>query len=210
MTCNRGMSESRGDYVIMLNNDTVPLAGWLEPLLAIFRHYPDAGAATGKLLFTDGTMQEAGGVIFNDARAANFGKWDEDTRHPLYNYVREVDYGSGALLAAPTKLWREIGGFDTFYRPIYCDDSDFCFKIRQRGLRVYYQPECVIVHVEGATSGRDESKGDKRYQVINRGKFAERWKEQLKLQPPYPVDFKRDTLHDIVVRDEHIAVKVES
>jgi GT2 family glycosyltransferase len=202
VTCNRGAQESRGEFVIMLNNDTVPLPGWLEPLLAIFRHYPDAGAATGKLLFPDGSVQEAGGIVFSDARAANFGKWDVDNDCPLYNYVREVDYGSGALLALPRSLWNELGGFDLRYRPIYCDDSDLCFKIRQRGLRVYFQPECKVVHVEGATSGRDESTGDKRYQAINRKKFARRWAKELRRQPPYPAGFERPTLHSIVVRDE--------
>jgi len=201
-TNNRGAEEARGDMLVLLNNDTLPMPNWLPPLLRVFDHYPDTGAVAGKLIYPDGTLQEAGGIIFSDGRAANFGKWEVDAEHPLFNYVREVDYGSAALLATKRALWLEVGGFDTRYRPIYCEDSDYCFKLREHGYRVYYQPESVVIHVEGATSGTDESSGDKRYQVRNREQLAEKWRDVLKRQPPYPSRFDYETLHAIAVRDE--------
>jgi GT2 family glycosyltransferase len=199
-TCNRGADHATGEILVFLNNDTVPIQGWLEPLLGIFRRHPDAGAVAGMLVFPEGTMQEAGGVVFSDGRSANFGKWDEDIDDPLYNYVREVDYGSAALLATPRDLYHELGGFDKRYRPIYCEDTDYCLKVWQAGKRVYYQPESIVIHVEGATSGTDEARGDKRYQVLNRQKLVRRWKERLAMHPPYPNVFDRSTLHDVAVR----------
>ena len=191
---NRGAAEATGDIVIFLNNDTIPLPGWLPPLLRLLRDQKDAGAVGGKLLFPDGRMQEAGGVVFRDGSGANFGKWDDDPDHPLYNYVREVDYCSGALLATWRSLFLELGGLDTRYRPMYCDDSDFCFQVRAKGLKVYYQPESAIIHIEGGTSGTDEKQGDKRYQVINRGKLIDKWNLAMKRQPINPHCFDRASL----------------
>lgn len=199
-TCNRGAKAARNEIIVFLNDDMVAMPNWIPSLLRTFRHHPDAGAVTGKLLFPDGRLQEAGGVVFSDARAANFGKWDTKVEDPLYNYVREVDYGSGCLLATPRDLFLDLGGFDERYRPMYYEDSDYCFKIRQRGLKVYYQPECVLIHVEGGTAGTDESQGHKRYQAGNRAKFLARWRQELLGYAPYPPDFDIATLHGLAVR----------
>jgi len=200
MTCNRGAFESRGEIVLWLNNDTIALPGWLPPLLRIFREDPDVGGVGGKLIFPDGRLQEAGGVVFRDGRSANLGKWHPDPADPLFDYVREVDYVSGAHLAFRRTFLEKVGGFDERYRPIYCEDSDICFKARELGLKVVYQPESAIVHIEGATSGKDESKGDKRYQLLNRDKFNTRWADALIHQPVYPNRFDLGTLHRLAVR----------
>jgi GT2 family glycosyltransferase len=202
MTCNRGAFDSRGEIVLWLNNDTLALPGWLPPLLGTFRQRPDAGAVGGKLLFPDGRLQEAGGVVFSDGRSANVGKWFPDPSDPLFDYVREVDYVSGAHLAFRRSFLELVGGFDESYRPIYCEDTDICFKVRQLGLKVYYQPESAIIHIEGGTSGTDESAGDKRYQTLNREVFAARWIDELRLQPTYPNRFDLSTLHRLAVRGE--------
>lgn len=194
-TCNRGAQEARGDFVIFLNDDTVPLAGWLGALLRTFSLHPDAGAVGGRLVFPDGRLQEAGGLVFDDASGANFGRNDYELEAPLYAYVRRVDYTSGALLATPRKLFLELGGFDTRYRPIYYEDTDYCFSVRRAGLEVYYQPEATVVHVEGATSGTDESVGLKRYQVRNRKIFRKKWREELQRQCPAPGSYTSSTWH---------------
>jgi GT2 family glycosyltransferase len=201
-SCNRGARAATGEIIIFLNNDTLPLPGWLPPLLQIFHDYPKAGAVGGKLLYPDGRLQEAGGIIFSDGSGANFGKGDYDPDAPLYNYVREVDYCSGALLATKRSLFEELGGFDTYYCPAYYEDTDYCFKLCEKGYRVYYQPESAIVHFEGATSGTDLSSGVKRYQNVNRLKFVERWNCVLKRQPPPPSQFDLATWHALAVCSE--------
>jgi GT2 family glycosyltransferase len=193
VTCNNGAAAASGQFVILLNNDTLPLYGWLEPLLRTFRDHPDAGAVGGKLVYPDGRLQEAGGVVFADGSAANFGKGDYELDAPLYNYLREVDYVSGALLATPRALFSQLGGLDTRYRPIYYEDTDYCFRLRKKGYKVLYQPESVVIHLEGVTCGTDPSSGQKRNQVVNRAKFERRWQEALKRQPPPPGNFKKGT-----------------
>lgn len=199
-TCNLGVKAATGEILVFLNNDTVPLHGWLPPLLRTFRDYPDAGAVGGRLIYPTGRMQEAGGVIFSDSSGANFGRNDPAPGAPLYSFLREVDYCSGALLATPRKLCSELGGFDRHYAPAYYEDTDYCFRIREKGMRVYYQPESSIVHFEGATSGVDISSGAKRYQTINHAKFMKRWKSALKMQPRNPGRYDFGVWHALAVR----------
>jgi O-antigen biosynthesis protein len=201
-SCNRGASAATGEIIIFLNNDTLPLPGWLTSLLQTFRDHPDAGAVGGKLVFPDGRLQEAGGVIFADGSGANFGRGDHEVDAPLYNYVREVDYCSGALLATRRSLFEEIGGFDTRYCPAYYEDADYCFAVREKGSRVYYQPDSTIIHLEGATSGTDLSSGVKQYQVVNQAKFVEKWGHMLKRQRPRPGRYTHETWYALAVRDE--------
>src|SRR5262249_15190516 len=91
-SCNRAARAASGDVLVFLNNDTIPLPGWLPPLPRLFQARPEAGVVGGMLLYPDGRLQEAGGVIFSDGSGANFGRGDCHPDHPLYNYVRAVDY----------------------------------------------------------------------------------------------------------------------
>ena len=76
-------------------------------------------------------------------------------------------------------FWREVGGFDERYVPMYYEDTDLCFQAREQGLRVVYEPRANVVHVEGGTAGTDVSAGHKRHQELNRPKFVEKWRERL-------------------------------
>lgn len=200
-SCNVGSKEANGEILIFLNNDTLPEPGWLPPILQLFGEYPDAGAVGGRLLYPDGRLQEAGGVVFCDGSAANFGRGDLNVDDPLFTYVREVDYCSGALLATPRELFKKLGGFDERYRPAYYEDTDYCFQVRTQGLKVYYQPESIIIHSEGATSGTDLKSGTKRYQVLNRSKFVRKWRRALKRQPAPPNRIDIETWHALAVRE---------
>lgn len=201
-SCNRGASFAVGEILLFLNNDTVLLPGWLPPLLRIFQDYPDAGAVGGKLLFPDGRLQEAGGIIFRDGSADHFGREALEVDDPLFNYVREVDYCSGALLATRHWLFKEVGGFDTYYQPAYYEDVDYCFQVREKGYGVYYQPESVIVHFEGGTAGKDVSTGAKRFQLLNRAKFVERWSHRLSRHARAPGRRGFATWHALAAQDD--------
>ena len=181
--CNDGASLASGDYLVFLNNDTVPQPGWLDALLATFDADPDAGLAGAQLVYPDGRLQEAGGVVFDDGSAWNYGRFDSPD-DPRYASVRDVDYCSGAAIAVPSRLFAEAGGFDTRYAPAYYEDTDLAFALRALGHRVLYQPASRVVHLEGVTSGTDTGSGTKAYQVRNRGVFAAKWKDTLAHQPP--------------------------
>jgi GT2 family glycosyltransferase len=185
-TAARGAASAKGDYLLFLNNDTVLLPGWLPPLLRVFRDFPKAGAVGGKLVFPDGTLQEAGGMIFRDGSAAHFGRDDHELDAGIYNFVREADYCSAALLATPRALFEELGGFDKSYAPAYYEDTDYCFKVRAAGRRIYYQPESAAVHVEGASCGTDLTRGAKRHQVLNHTRFTKKWSKLIAKLPARP------------------------
>jgi GT2 family glycosyltransferase len=164
-SCNRAAAEARGQYLLFLNNDTEVQEGWLDHMLALFDADERTGLVGAKLLFPNGRLQEAGGAIWRDATG--------------YNYVREVDYCSGACILIETALFRQLGGFDDHYAPAYYEDTDLAFRVRQAGKKVLYQPLAVVVHHEGVSHGTDTGCGIKAYQVANKTKFRERWRKQL-------------------------------
>jgi GT2 family glycosyltransferase/glycosyltransferase involved in cell wall biosynthesis len=180
--CNAGAASARGQFVVFLNNDTAVQDGWLDALIDTFEQHDKVGLVGAKLVYPDGRLQEAGGIVFADGSGWNYGRFDDPAK-PEYNFVREVDYCSGAAIALRTDLFRHFGGFDAHYAPAYYEDTDLAMKVRQAGLRVLYQPASVVVHFEGISSGTDTSSGTKRYQVINKEKFLERWKDALAMHP---------------------------
>ncbi|MEO7432000.1 MAG: glycosyltransferase, partial [Dokdonella sp.] len=181
-SCNAGAAIARGDFLLFLNNDTVVTTGWLEPLVDCIDHAPDAGLVGAKLVYPDGRLQEAGGIVFNDGSGWNYGRFGEpdDAR---YDFRREVDYCSGAAILLRRDLFERLGQFDTRYTPAYYEDTDLAFAVREAGLKVYVEPAATVVHFEGITSGTDTASGTKRFQVINQAKFAEKWKDALARQP---------------------------
>jgi GT2 family glycosyltransferase/glycosyltransferase involved in cell wall biosynthesis len=181
-SCNTGAKAARGKYLVFLNNDTLVKPGWLTALLDTFKEERRAGIVGSKLLYPDGRLQEAGGIIWQDASGWNYGKFD-DPGKPEYNYLREVDYCSGAALMVSKTLFESAGGFDSRYAPGYYEDTDLAFKVRQAGYRVLYQPLSEVIHHEGATGGTDISTGAKKHQEINRSTFAEAWSDELAKRP---------------------------
>ncbi len=186
-SCNRGAEAATGDYVVMLNNDTAVGANWLDALVDTFETHDDAGLVGAKLVYPDGSLQEAGGIVFSDGSGWNFGR-NGDPNDPAFNYVREVDYCSGAAIMLRRNLWERFGGFDTRYAPAYYEDTDLAMQVRQAGLKCYIQPSAIVTHFEGVTSGTDTSSGTKRYQVINQEKFVEKWQTELQAKHPQPGD----------------------
>ncbi len=179
--CNVCAGTARGRYVVMLNNDTLILPDWLDQLIDPFERDQRIGFTGSKLLNGDGTLQEAGGIFWRDGSAWNFGR-NGDPRRPEFNYLKDVDYVSGASIALPRDLWESLGGFDPAFKPAYCEDSDIAFRVRARGLRTIYVPHSELIHHEGKSHGRDTESGIKAYQVENNKKLLARWKETLEAE----------------------------
>ena len=188
---NRGIALAKTRYVCLLNNDTEVKHGWLEALVQTANEDAAIGAVGSKLVYPDGKLQEAGGIIWSDASGWNYGRGDDPAK-PAYNTRRDVDYCSAASLLVRTDVLREIGGFDERFAPAYYEDADLCFALRFRGYRVVYEPRSEVVHYEGISSGTDITTGVKRFQEINRPKFAEKWATVLPSHlPPAPENVER-------------------
>ncbi len=176
--CNNAARQAKGKYILFLNNDTQVMDNWLQPLITLMESSDDIGMVGSKLIYPDGHLQEAGGIVWKDASAWNFGHLDDPTK-PEYMYVREVDYVSGASIMIRSELWEKLKGFDERYAPAYYEDTDLAFMVRDKGFRVMYQPLSVVVHYEGVSNGTDTNEGLKSYQTKNREKFLEKWKNVL-------------------------------
>jgi GT2 family glycosyltransferase/glycosyltransferase involved in cell wall biosynthesis len=183
-TCNKGVRVSRGRYVYLLNNDTQVMPGAIDVL---YQHCVgnDRLLVGSRLIYPDGTLQDAGGVVWADGAAWIYGRSDHPGRH-AYNYPREVDYCSGASLMLARILWDEVGGYDERYAPAYYEDTDLAFQVRGVGGKVMYLPTSVVIHDEGVSHGTSVDHGLKAYQKINAGKFAQKWSAEI-ARDAYPV-----------------------
>ncbi len=178
--CNAGAEAARGDYIVFLNNDTEPTAGWLEEMVGTFGLFPAAGLVGAKLIYPDGRLQEAGGIVWNTGNPWNYGR-NANPHDPRYTYARQADYLSGAALMVRRDVWETVNGFSRDMAPAYFEDTDLCFKVRAEGWQTVYQPLAEVFHFEGISNGKDvnTTTGLKRFQEINRPKFKRKWSQDF-------------------------------
>lgn len=171
-SCNMAAEEAKGQYLHLLNNDTIVIAGWLDELIKTFGDFPQAGLVGSKLIFDNGRLQEAGSIVWRDASTSHYGRSDDPSKS-IYNYLREADYCSAASIVIPKNLFEQVGKFSTEYAPAYYEDTDLAFKVREAGYKVYYQPASSIVHFEGISHQRSVSLA--LHTKANQQKFLKRW-----------------------------------
>lgn len=176
--CNHAARTATGEFLVLLNNDTQVQSGWLDALIDTFESHPDAAIVGSKLLYPDGSLQEAGGVVWHNAGGLNYGR-NQNPARPEYSYFKPVDYISGAAIAVRHDFWRARGGFDERFIPAYYEDTDLCFEARHHDQAVYLQPASLVVHFEGKSHGTDLGSGIKHHQVLNQQKFKDKWQSTL-------------------------------
>ncbi len=148
--CNRAAAVARGENLVFLNDDAVVEPGWLETLVQAADDHPGAGAVGSRFLFPDGTLQEAGSVVWSDGTTAPVGR-GLPPDSTAYLFLRDVDYCSGGSLLVRRRVFEDVGGFDEGYFPAYYEDVDLCLGIRSRGLRVLYEPRSRVRHHESSS-----------------------------------------------------------
>jgi O-antigen biosynthesis protein len=180
---NQGAGMARGRFLVLLNPDALVRPGWLPPLVEVLEEDPRAGAVVPLLLNEDGTVQEAGSLLFSDGSTLALGA-GADASDPAYRFRRVTDYGSAACLAMRRSDFAAVGGFDPAYLPAYVEDVDLQLALRAQGLRTVYQPRSEVVHARFSAAGRTE--GDRLIER-NREVLRRRWAAALaELPPPVP------------------------
>ena len=175
---NLGISRSRGKFIALLNNDTIPLSGWLDRLVFELESNSDIGIAGSKLLYPNMQVQELGSQIFNDGSGWNLGK---HTGHflPEHSFTREVDYVSAAAILVRGDLLAKTSGFDERFTPAYYEDVDLAMQARRNGFKVVAVHDSYVIHIEGGTHGGNTSQGVKQFQELNKNVFVEKWRDEL-------------------------------
>ena len=166
---NVGARQARGRHVLFLNNDTVLKPGSLEAACRLLDTQSDVGAVGGKIILLDGTVQEAGNIIWRDGICLGYGRgrWPADSE---FQFQRDVDYCSGAFLMVRRELFERLAGFDPLFAPAYYEDTDLCMRIRAAGYRVVYEPRVELMRFEsGSTPSQDAAMALMRR---NRERFA--------------------------------------
>lgn len=176
VNCNRACKKAKGKYLVFLNNDTQVQKFWLKSLVELMEMQENIGLAGSKLVYPNGLVQEAGGIVWKDANVLQYGNGRQAGEGEL-NFLRETDYISGASIIIRKELWDEIGGFDERFAPAYYEDVDLAFQVREKGFKVVYQPESEVVHFEGMSSDleNEQLRGSKK----NRELFFKKWEGVL-------------------------------
>lgn len=186
---NFGVKQTKGDYILLLNNDTeVITVNWMEELL-MYAQREDVGAAGAKLYYGNKTIQHAGVVLQLGAhRTAGHSHYGQSRENLGYMgrlcYAQNVSAVTGACLLVKKSLFKEVGGLDESFA-ISLNDVDFCLKLREKGLLNVFTPFAELYHYESVSRGLDDS-GEKaeRYNRES-AHFREKWKTVLEKGDPY-------------------------
>ncbi|MFN2462471.1 MAG: glycosyltransferase family 2 protein [Candidatus Dormibacteria bacterium] len=183
---NQAVMRAKAAYILLLNTDAIVQPGWLEPLRQVLIAEDDVAAVSARLLHLDGTLQEAGSLIWGDGMTDCYGDGG-DPNSPEYCFRRDVDYASAACLLVRRSAFVNAGGFDPVYQPAYHEDTDLAMRWRSQGLRVVYQPLSTVVHKRWASS--EDRVATETLVTRHRPIFLERWRSLVGERPSRPRPF---------------------
>ncbi len=177
--CNIGAHESKGKYILFLNNDAqlmpVAINAFVNAYESGLEH---VGIIGPKVLSFDGVLQEGGCCLSPDGSGELIG-FGRDHREPRFNYRREVEYISGVALFISKEDFIKVEGFDPIYSPAYCEDADLCLKIRKLGKKIYYEPAAIIAHHLSVTSNNISNEFKQNLAIRNKQKLVNKWQSEL-------------------------------
>ena len=201
--CNQAADLATARVLVFLNSDAFGHPGWLPPLLGALSR-ERTGAAAPRVLNQDGTLQEAGCLVFANAHT-RFNGLGDDPRRSEYRFPRRVDYASAVCLAVKRRAFHDAGGFDPAFGLGYCEDVDLCLRLRQNGLDTVYEPASVVMHLRGASSKPGEALAlwSRNVQIL-----FERWKGRLSPRPASPGEEPEPAWRRAAARDGPAALRV--
>ncbi|HOD53638.1 MAG TPA: glycosyltransferase [Candidatus Cloacimonadota bacterium] len=165
---NQAAKIASGDYLVLLNNDTIPLPYWLDNLYQTISNDNNIGIVGAKLLYPDDFIQHCGVVLRRDRKFFKHPYKYVERDNALVNQRRQWDAVTAACLITPKKLFLELGGFDERYIN-GCEDIDYCCKVRQAGKEIWYEPKAELYHLESQTP-RISNNDEKNFAL-----FIEKW-----------------------------------
>jgi GT2 family glycosyltransferase/glycosyltransferase involved in cell wall biosynthesis len=169
---NQAAAKVKGEFLCLLNNDTVVSPGWLEGMLAVARAETKLGVVGNKHLFPDNGLLHHCGLGFDESFLPLHLHPHTDPNLPAANYQRELQAVSFACVLIPATVYQQLGGLEESFHTSY-EDIDFCLRARAAGLKVIYTPASVIVHHGQSTPGR------KLNDAKNKEVFLERWRGRV-------------------------------
>jgi O-antigen biosynthesis protein len=178
---NLGAQQAHGRHILFLNNDTQVFPGTLQAALRTIESSQDIGAVGGRLILPDGSLQEAGSIVWRDGSCLGYGR-GANPLSPEFMFRRDVDYCSGAFLLTRRETFQNMGGFDEEFQPFYYEETDYCLRLWEQGLRVVYEPDATLLHYEFASSS--SSKDAQEWHARHQGRFLQRHRDHLKNHYP--------------------------
>jgi len=175
---NLAAREARGQFLVFLNNDTLPQQGWLQPLLDTFKRFPNCGLAGARIVNADGSVLHAGAYFVPAVREyvsayRGFPGEIKELQSP-----RECEVYIACAILVERQTFERIGGFDEIYFQGY-EDFDLCLKLRELGLTVRYCPDSVVVHFENTSMRKLDARTRKSARLANAAHFNDKWRRKF-------------------------------
>ena len=189
---NQAFEKIRGDFTLLLNNDTIVTENSIENAFSAIIKDDSVGAVGAKLILPDGSLQEAGSIVWQNGSCLGYGRGDNPD-NLKYAFRRNVDYCSGAFLLLRSDLLKKLDGFDDRFYPAYFEETDLCLRIWEAGYKVQYCPDVKVIHFEFASSGSQDNAIE--LQKKNREKFIKKHSKLLKDHYPPDISFIESARH---------------
>lgn len=178
---NLGRSLARGEFLLLLHDDAEVLPGWMEALVETADAHPDAGAIGSKILFPDGSLQNAGAILWSNALTSS--RWAGEAPHPdTFGQLEFVDYCATCSLLVRASAFDAVGGFDEDFHPAIYVDVDLCTALRCAGYLVMWEPRSQVHHQR---HGSTEPRFRRFLWLHNKARFQNKWAAALAQQEPF-------------------------
>lgn len=184
---NFGVRNSKGEYIVQLNNDTELLTpDWIEEMLG-FVQREDVGAVGAELFYSDKTIQHAGviigiggvaGHVFKDLPKGKHGYFSKDSM------IQNLSAVTAACIMTPKSIYDEVGYMNEKYKVAF-NDVDFCLKIRENGKLIVYNPYVQFIHYESKSRGFEDTPEKQARFKTEIDRFNKNWKKVLNEGDPY-------------------------
>jgi len=178
--CNQGARSAASEYLVFLNNDTIPHKNWLTELIDVADAWKDVGIVGSRLLFPDNTIQHAGVAML--PVLSHLYSHSPSAFLPA-NKPRDLNVVTAACMLIRKDIFFTAGAFHEGYVN-GCEDIDLCLSVRATGKRVFYNPRSMLTHFEGQSIGREDKMDE------NRKLLFERWRDRM------PSDYEKYLFDD--------------